>query len=54
MIEDDRTYFRRRAETEVERARKAAAPGAVKAHYQLAEAYWDKLASFERADSCAT
>ena len=39
----DENYFRRRAEQELDLAQRAEAPGAVLAHYQLAEAYLDKL-----------
>jgi hypothetical protein len=47
MFEDDRSYYQHRAEVEIERAQQATQPCAVKAHYQLAEAYLDKLASIE-------
>ena len=47
MFQDDRSYYQHRAEVEVERAQAATAPGAVRAHYQLAEAYLDKLAVAE-------
>ena len=35
-------YFRRRAEQELELARRATSPEAVSAHYRLAEAYLQK------------
>lgn len=47
MFEDDQSYFRHRAEIETVRAQEATKPEVVKAHYQLAEAYFDKLASAE-------
>ncbi len=50
MVEDDRTYYQRRAEAELERAQQATEPGAVKAHYQLAEAYLGRLASLETSE----
>ncbi len=43
MFEDDRSYLQQRAEAEVECAQRAKDPCAVKAHYQLAEAYLDRL-----------
>jgi hypothetical protein len=48
MFQDDRSYYQRRAEVETERAQQASLPCAVEAHYKLAEAYLDKLASFDR------
>lgn len=48
MPRDDRSYFERRVAAEIERAQQAALPSVVKAHYQLAEAYLDKLASLEK------
>jgi hypothetical protein len=47
MYEDDRSYYQRRAEAEIERAQLATVPSAVQAHYKLAEAYFSKLASNE-------
>jgi hypothetical protein len=47
--EDDLRYYRHRAETETERAEKATVPQAVRVHYQLAEAYFSKIASGESA-----
>ncbi len=47
MREDDRAYFQQRAEAETERARSAKVPSVVQAHYRLAEAYLEKLASDE-------
>lgn len=47
MINDDRAYFQYRAEVETERAVRANDPAAVRAHYTLAEAYFDKLQSME-------
>jgi hypothetical protein len=48
MFEDDRSYYQRRAEAEVQRAQAATAPAAVQAHYALAEAYFAKIATAER------
>jgi hypothetical protein len=45
MIEDDRSYYQRRAEAEIERAQEAILPQAVRAHYQLAEAYLERVAT---------
>ena len=42
MIEDDRSYYRRRAEFELELAQAAVSPAAVAAHHKLAEAYLDR------------
>jgi hypothetical protein len=47
MFADDRSYFPYRAEIEVERAQEATAPGAVQAHYELAEAYLARLTPVE-------
>jgi hypothetical protein len=47
MFEDDRSYYQRRAEVEIERAQLATVPSVVQAHYKLAEAYFGKLASDE-------
>ena len=49
MFQDDKTYFQRRAEVETERAQQATVPQAVRAHYQLAQAYFAKLAAAEPA-----
>lgn len=40
---DDQSYFRRRAEQELELAQRAIDKAVVRAHYCLAEAYLDKL-----------
>jgi len=45
MLKDDRSYYQRRAEVEVERARLATVPHVQQAHHTLAEAYRSKLAS---------
>lgn len=45
MLEDDRFYYQHRAEVEVERAQTATLPNVVQVHYQLAEAYLEKIAS---------
>ena len=43
MAQEDVSYYRRRAEVELERAQAATAPEAVAAHYQLANAYLEKV-----------
>ena len=43
MIEDDKDYYTRRAEAELERAQRAKKPEVVKAHYLIAEAYLERL-----------
>ena len=40
---EDRDYFYRRAETELHMAQAATVPEAVKAHYQLAGYYLDRV-----------
>ena len=47
MSKDDRFYYQRRAEVELERAQSATLPSVVRAHYQLAEAYLGKVGSDE-------
>ncbi|MEO7177694.1 MAG: hypothetical protein ABIW83_02510 [Allosphingosinicella sp.] len=41
MDEEDRLYFLKRAEAELELAQKAVNPAAVRAHYELAGLYLD-------------
>ena len=41
MSEDERAYFRQRAEAEIEAAQAADPPGAARAHYLLAGYYLD-------------
>lgn len=43
MLEDDRSYFRRRAEAELEQARHGRHPKAVAAHRQIAAAYLERV-----------
>jgi hypothetical protein len=43
MSQDDREYFERRAEMEIELAAKATHGNVVRAHYELACAYLDKV-----------
>lgn len=43
MREDDRLYFRRRAEAELRLAVNATCPKVVEAHYTLAEHYLDRV-----------
>jgi hypothetical protein len=47
MFEDDRSYYQRRAEVELARAQESTQHSVVRVHYQLAEAYLDKIASTE-------
>ena len=54
MFEDDKSYYQHRAEVEIERAQQATLPQAVRAHYQLAEAYFSKLAAIEPATDGAS
>ena len=54
MFEDDRSYYQHRAEVETALAQQATLPSVVRAHYQLAEAYFDKLASAERVSAQAS
>ena len=42
-MEDDKEYFYKRAESELEMAQRAIIPEAVKAHYTLAGHYLDKV-----------
>lgn len=43
MSADDLTYYRHRAETEIELAAQATLPEVVAAHYQLANAYFERI-----------
>ena len=43
MAHDDREYYERRAEAEIELAQRARHSAAVQAHYQLASAYLDRI-----------
>lgn len=43
MSRDDPDYLELRAETEIELARSATDPRAVQAHYELANAYLDRI-----------
>jgi hypothetical protein len=43
IMTDEQSYFYRRAEVELEHAQRAADPLAVRAHYQLAEAYLGRI-----------
>jgi hypothetical protein len=45
MSDEDVGYFYRRAEEELAMAQKAALPKVVAAHYQLASAYLERVAS---------
>ncbi len=44
MIEDDASYFQRRAEQEVEQAQRATQPEVVAVHYALANHYLERMA----------
>ena len=50
MRESDQSYYQRRAEAELERARRATLKPVVKAHYELAEAYLQKVLSARGAE----
>ena len=43
MPHDDRDYFQRRAEAEIELAQRAQHRRVVQAHYELASAYLDRI-----------
>jgi hypothetical protein len=43
MINDDFAYFEDRARREIELAQRATHTGAVKAHYEMATAYLDRI-----------
>jgi hypothetical protein len=43
MMSDDEDYYERRAETEIELAQTATHAGAVRAHYEMATAYLDRV-----------
>jgi hypothetical protein len=47
LDDEDRIYYQRRAEAEVEKAREARHPAAVSSHYRLAEAYLEKAGGDE-------
>ena len=47
MFEDDVTYYRRRAEAELEKAQQDGRPEVVRVHYLLAEAYLERVATAE-------
>lgn len=49
VSEDDIGYYQRRAEAELERAQQATRPEVVRAHFQLANAYLERIASAEPA-----
>ena len=42
-MHDDNSYYRQRAEAELERAQQAIKPEAVRAHYELANAYLERI-----------
>jgi hypothetical protein len=45
VFEDDVSYYQRRAEAELEQAQRAVTPEVVRAHYALATAYLDRVAT---------
>jgi len=49
VSDDDLFYYRQRAETEFERAKRSSLPEVVAAHHRLAEAYLGRIAAFEPA-----
>ncbi len=51
MVGDDRLYFEERAAAEIELAQRATHAGAVRAHYELANAYLDRLYPQEELSS---
>lgn len=51
LVSNDKSYYRFRAETEVEHAQQATHPAVVHAHYQLAEAYLEKLSKLEQPEN---
>lgn len=50
MSRDDSDYLELRAETELELAQSATDPRAVQAHYELANAYLDRIYGEEERD----
>ena len=48
-VKDDKEYYYRRAESELEMAQRTEIPEAVKAHYTLAGYYLDKVYNDEAA-----
>ena len=49
MLEDDGTYFTRRAEAALDQAQRATKPEVVRPHFMLAEAHLERLQSDARA-----
>ena len=47
MLEDNISYYRRRAEAELERARKASCPEVLRPHFEMANAYLARIAAAE-------
>ena len=54
MSDEDVAYFYRRAEDELEMAQKAELPKVVAAHYQLASAYLERVATEGHATLAAS
>ena len=49
MLEDNISYYRRRAEAELERAQKASCPEALRPHFEMANVYLARIAAAETA-----
>lgn len=49
MVEDDVIYYQRRAEAELERAQQATRPEVVRPHFELANAYLERIAAVQPA-----
>jgi hypothetical protein len=47
MFEDDRSYYQHRAEAELDRAQESTLNSVMRVHYELAEAYLEKIALIE-------
>ncbi len=50
MYENETSYYRRRAEAELEQAQRATKPEVVRVHYELSQAYLERLEDEETAD----
>jgi hypothetical protein len=51
MTDEDSAYYARRAEAELDQAQRATMPEVVRVHYQLAEAYLERLEANDRVCS---
>jgi hypothetical protein len=54
MSDEDYLYYRERAETEIELARRADHPRVVAAHYYLAESYLELIYGAEGSDEVSS